>query len=163
MSDSRMSTTMPITATANLTLEEKLVLATFILGNDKQRVDEINRTAFIRLSSARGANTCSRICDDLVSRGALTCVARPSTIPMRWYELQRPVPFAISRPAILEAARVAPAEFRSEVASFFLALLNGGGGLPPKERTSADHSRGRRCDSGTGGVPVYCAVKSGEG
>ena len=123
---------MPITATANLTLEEKLVLATFILGNDKQRVDEINRTAFIRLSSARGANTCSRICDDLVSRGALTCVARPSTIPMRWYELQRPVPFAISRPAILEAARVAPAEFRSEVASFFLALLNGGGGLPPK-------------------------------
>ena len=44
---------MPISASANLSSAEKLVLATFILGNDKQRVDEINRTAFIRLSPSQ--------------------------------------------------------------------------------------------------------------
>ncbi len=124
---------MSITINETLTSDEKLVLATFLIDNEsKKRVDGICRSVFIRVSNSRTPQLCWRTCENLVLRGALKCITTATNVAMRWYELQTPVPFTVSRAAILEAARVAPSGFYTEEEHFLLALIAGGKGLSLK-------------------------------
>ena len=124
---------MPTTINASLTSDEKLVLATFLIDNESQkRVDGICRSVFVRVSNSRTPQLCWRTCENLVLRGALKCITTATNVAMRWYELQAPVPFTVSRAAILEAARVAPSGFYTEEEHFLLALIAGGKGLALK-------------------------------
>ena len=124
---------MSISPNANLTSDEKLVLATFLMDNEsRKRVDGLCRSAFVRVSNSRTPQLCWRTCENLVLRGALKCVTTATNVAMRWYELQTPVPFTVSRAAILEAGRVAPSGFYTEEEQFLLALIAGGKGLALK-------------------------------
>ena len=120
---------MPISPAANLTSDEKLVLASFILSdNDKMRVDGICRSDFVQHSNSGTAQLCWRTCESLVSLGALKCVTTAANIAMRWYELQRPFPFALVREVVLEAARRTPSIFACEQEAMMLTLIRGGQG-----------------------------------
>ena len=103
---------MSISDKTILTSDEMLVLASFIVSdNDKMRVDGICRSEFVRISHSRTAQLCWRTCESLVSLGALKCVTTTTNVAMRWYELQRPFPFALMREVVLYAAKCAPSAF----------------------------------------------------
>ena len=120
---------MSISEKTNLTSDEKLVLASFILSdNDRMRVDGICRADFVRHSNSRTAQLCWRTCESLVSLGALVCVTTAANVAMRWYELLRPFPFALVREVVLEAARHTPSFFAYEQEAMMLTLICGGKG-----------------------------------
>ena len=128
---------MPITANTSLTSDEKLVLASFILSyNDKMRVDGICRADFVKHSNSRTVQLCWRTCQSLVLLGALKCVTHAANVAMCWYELQRPIPFAISRAVILEVIKVAPTGYYSEESILLMALVGGGRSLKLKTMRS---------------------------